>query len=316
MRKHQLESWALDVLDRATSGKPVEDSRVELKREWPTPAEAARRIAGHANAAQGEPILWLIGIDERAQSVSGAEPKELANWYPNVASQFDEVAPALQDLAIQYHGVSIVALLFETDRAPFLVKNPSGGHVDWEVPWREGTKTRSVRRTNMVRLLSGIAALPDVELLEASLRASPGNEKDMFQWRLEFTLYISPQSDRLVIPFHRCKAEIRFPVLSITVPLDVVHLDREQVSGMPTFTPFSSPAPAGAPRYVASEAVIEHPSRFIASAVATTERFGPLTSEAIATVVLLPTGARTGVPTVAHLRSINKAQYSAAWAFP
>jgi hypothetical protein len=224
------------------------------------------------------------------------------------------VAPALQELAIEYHGVTIVALLFETDRAPFLVKNPAGGSIDWEVPWREGTKTRSVRRANLIRLLSGLTALPDVELLDASLRASPSDEKETLRWRLEFTLYISPQSDRLVIPFHRCKAEIRFPVLSITVPLDVVHLDREQVSEMLTFTPFSSPAPAGPPRYVASEAVIEHPSRFIASAVATTERFGPLTSEAIATVVLLPTGARTGVPTVAHLRSINRGQDSAAWA--
>ena len=192
MLKHQLESWTLDILDRVTGGNPVEDSRVELKREWPTPVEAARRIAGHANAAQGEPILWLIGIDEKAQSVGGAEPKELANWYPSVVSQFDEVAPELQDLAIKYHGVTIVALLFETDRAPFLVKNPSGGHIDWEVPWREGTKTRSVRRANLVRLLSGITTLPDVELLEASLRASPGNEKDTLQWGLEFTLYISP----------------------------------------------------------------------------------------------------------------------------
>ena len=124
------------------------------------------------------------------------------------------------------------------------------------------------------------------------------------------------QSDRLVIPFHRCKAETRFPMLSITVPLNVVHLDRQQVVEIPTFTPFLSPAPGGAPRYVASEAVIEHPSRFVASAVATTERFGPLTSEAIATLVLLPTGARTGVATVAHLRSINRGQYSAAWALP
>jgi hypothetical protein len=314
MLKHQLESWTLDVLDRVTSGNPVEDSRVELKREWPTAVEAARRIAGHANAAQGEPILWLIGVDERAHSVVGANHTELANWFPSLESQFDDVAPALQELVVPYRGVSVVALLFETDRAPFLVKNPGGGHIDWEVPWREGTKTRSVRRANLVRLLSGITGLPDVELLQASLRASPGDEKDTLRWHLGFTLYISPQSDRLVIPFHRCTAEIRFPVLSITVPLDVIHLDREQVSEMLTFTPFSSPAPGGPPRYVASEAVIEHPSRFIASAVATTRSFGPLTSEAVATVVLVPTGARTGVATVAHMRSIGRGEDLAAWA--
>src|SRR2546421_7601874 len=154
MLKHQLESWTLEVLDRVTSGNPVEDSRVELKREWPKPTEAARRIAGHANAAQGEPILWIIGVDDKAQSVIGADRKELADWYPSVVSQFDDVAPELQDLAVPYHGATVVALLFETDRAPFLVKNPLGGHIDWEVPWRQGTKTQSIRRTNLIRLLS------------------------------------------------------------------------------------------------------------------------------------------------------------------
>src|SRR5438128_776611 len=129
MLKHQLESWTLNVLERVAVRDPVEDSRVELKREWPTPVEAARRIAGHANAARGEPILWLIGVDEKAGLVAGADPSNLANWFSAVTSQFDEIAPGLQELAIPYRGVTVVALLFETDRPPFLTKNPTGGHV-------------------------------------------------------------------------------------------------------------------------------------------------------------------------------------------
>jgi hypothetical protein len=54
MRRAELEAWVLEVLERVEQGKPVEDSRVELKREWPDPERAARRIAGHANAARGE----------------------------------------------------------------------------------------------------------------------------------------------------------------------------------------------------------------------------------------------------------------------
>jgi hypothetical protein len=111
MLKHQLEGWALDVLDRVASGGRLEDSRVEIKREWPDPVEAARRIAGHANAARGAPILWLIGVDEKARTIPGADYKELANWFPRLQSQFDELAPSLQDLNVPYKGVTVIALI-------------------------------------------------------------------------------------------------------------------------------------------------------------------------------------------------------------
>jgi hypothetical protein len=66
MRKHEIESWALSVIDRVRSGAANEDSRVELKREWIAPDRAARRLAAHANSALGEPILWLIGVDQKS----------------------------------------------------------------------------------------------------------------------------------------------------------------------------------------------------------------------------------------------------------
>jgi hypothetical protein len=316
MLKHQLESWTLDILDRVASGSPVEDSRVELKREWPTAVEAARRIAGHANAAQGEPILWLIGVDEKAHSVVGASFNELANWYPAIESQFDDVAPSLQELAVPYGGLTVVALLFETDRAPFVVKNPAGGHIDWEVPWREGTKTRSVRRVNLLRLLSGLTPLPDVELLEANLTVRPSDTKpDILRWKLEFTLYISPRaSERVVIPFHRCKVEVRLVDAAASITLGGFDLTRVRKFQMPTFQPIASERPPGPASYVPSEAVIDHPSRFIALATAHTERLRPLTGEAVASLLLLPAGAKTGVSIIARIHPINKGQESAAWA--
>jgi hypothetical protein len=63
------------------------------------------------------------------------------------------------DLAVRWHrtalplhlGVprgdkTLVALWFETDRAPFVVKNPEGGAITREVTWREGTAIRSATR--------------------------------------------------------------------------------------------------------------------------------------------------------------------------
>lgn len=64
MRQSDIEYWALSIIDRVKSKQPIEDSRVELKASWPDPKKAARRLAGHANAARGEPILWLVGIND------------------------------------------------------------------------------------------------------------------------------------------------------------------------------------------------------------------------------------------------------------
>lgn len=65
MNSRQIESWALRVIDCVKNGQPNEDFLVELKTEWIDTKKAARIIAGHANAARGENILWLIGVNEK-----------------------------------------------------------------------------------------------------------------------------------------------------------------------------------------------------------------------------------------------------------
>ena len=90
MKAHQIESWTLRVVERVEGHQPIEDSRIELKSIWPTDfSKAARRIAGHANAARGEPVLWLIGVDENT-GVHGANHEEFTDWYSRIKSQFDE----------------------------------------------------------------------------------------------------------------------------------------------------------------------------------------------------------------------------------
>ncbi|MDQ3917560.1 MAG: hypothetical protein M3348_03710 [Acidobacteriota bacterium] len=216
MRKSELEAWVLNVIDRVESGQPYEDARVELKREWPEPKRAARRIAGHANAAGGEPVLWIIGVDQTV-GVVGADALELAMWLPQVRAEFIELAPdLLLDLNVPARGKTVVALLFETDRAPFVVKNPAygssgGGSVEMEVPWRDGTRVRSARRSELLRMLAPPEMLPSIEVIEGSLklRLPQEGEQGNSSWWIVLKLYVTPQIAPVYIPFHRCTGTVR-----------------------------------------------------------------------------------------------------------
>ena len=53
-------------------------------------AGAARRIAAHANAARLEPILWILGVDEKAAVVKGASAIDPAEWYARVTAEFSD----------------------------------------------------------------------------------------------------------------------------------------------------------------------------------------------------------------------------------
>ncbi len=211
MQTHELEAWVLSIVEGVKSARPVEDFRVELKAEWPSDYNrAARRLAGHCNAAHGEPILWVVGLDEE-RGVSGADRCEVPAWLGQVGKHFDGIPPELvRDLNVPVGESTVVALLFSTDRAPFVVKNAVKGPVHREVPWREGTGVRSAKREDLLRLLSPLQRLPEVEVREAILRYRK-NKQSGDEWRLEVRFYVVPKSsDLLVIPFHRCEA--RFSV--------------------------------------------------------------------------------------------------------
>src|SRR5690606_32293004 len=137
---------AWNVIERALDGQRTEDSRIELKAVYPHPANrAARQLAGHANAARSDWILWVIGVDERSNTITGAEFVEHANWLNEVKSNFEhaDLAPQLLEslsLPVRDANKTIVALLFDTSRAPYVVVNERFGQpgaktkVKWEVP--------------------------------------------------------------------------------------------------------------------------------------------------------------------------------------
>jgi hypothetical protein len=158
MKTYEIEDWALRAIERVESQQPNEDTRVELKADWIDPQKAARRIAGHANEMRGEPILWLIGVDEQ-KGVKGADQNNLADWWPQVMSGFDGPVPRLREKLVHWKGKTVVALHFESDEIPYVVKNPvrgqpNAGPVELEVPWREATRVRSANHSDLILLLS------------------------------------------------------------------------------------------------------------------------------------------------------------------
>lgn len=206
MRESEIESWALKICDQVVTHKnSVEDSRVELKREWPKdPKKVARRIAGHANASKGDFIIWVIGVDEAAHSVSECSHEELANWWPQVEKHFDELAPQMTDLKIFINGVSLTVLCFETRRPPYVFKDGDKK----EVSWREGTRVRAARRSEILLLLSEKSNLPRLRKGKPNLKLTSNYQGGRILKLDAFLYFLKDGRERQVtfptFDFHAC----------------------------------------------------------------------------------------------------------------
>ncbi len=206
MKNSEIQEWALQVIDRVKKRQNVEDSKEELKAEWPKDfAKVARQIGAHANAARGESILWLIGVDEK-DGIKGADHVEFASWLSKVKSQFEsEHAPRCYDCNIHIDGETVAALVFETDQSPYVVQNPvhgkkDGGPVSLEVPWRDGTSTRSATRADLLKILVPLRKQPAFEIRSAELEGG-----DAWSLSMRLDTYITHLDDQpITIPFHRC----------------------------------------------------------------------------------------------------------------
>jgi hypothetical protein len=209
MKSLEIESWAIRILERVENHLPVEDSRVELKSAWPDPIKTARRLAGHANAARGELILWLIGADEKRGVIAGANYNDLASWFPQVKGCFESEIPALQDLNITYKGKTVAALCFDTTRFPYVVKNSKGGEIQFEVPWRDGTAVRTATRSDLVLMLTPFAWLPKLEVIAAEISGQVVRKPLPMPITFKVTVYLVPLDIPITIPFHKCSAKLR-----------------------------------------------------------------------------------------------------------
>lgn len=198
VRQIDLEAKVLSIIERVEKAQPIEDSLVECKAEWIDPVKAARRLAGHANAARGEPVLWLMGVNEKANTVEGVKAQDFADWWSQVVACFDGMPPGVYDLNVPHGEKTVVALWLETDRGPFVVKNPNGGAITREVPWREGTAVRTARREDLIMLLAPVSHLPSAEVLAFEIHSGTNPHAVTY-------MYLTPSriGEMLVFPYHR-----------------------------------------------------------------------------------------------------------------
>jgi len=201
----EIEIWANNVIERVVRNQPTEDDHVELKTEYVEAKKAARRIAGHANAAKGTPILWLFGVDEKKGTVPGVEAKDFATWYDQVRAEFDEVVPEMTLVNVPFQGQTVVATCFETDRAPYVVRNPKLESVQFEVPWRRGTRVESATRIELLRLLSSQNKLPRLEVLGARLTSTKALESNDYEYKGIIAFFVEQPVDQTsVFSNHKC----------------------------------------------------------------------------------------------------------------
>lgn len=227
MRRAEVEFKVLQVIDRLEAGSGVEDDAlIELKSEWPSePRKTARQLAAHANAARGAEILWIIGVDEK-RGVLGAGDEELANWWPQVQTHFDGDPPLLTSYRVHPDASpSIVALVFQTDGAPYVFKTGTDP-VTREVPWREGTRARSATRNDLLRVLVPQTRLPLVQPMEAQLHVSAVEHDygEFRAWRLEGVVYIERVRQPMFFPWHRLEARVTLPGVNYSLQLADIRL--------------------------------------------------------------------------------------------
>lgn len=212
------EAWVARVIARAKTNGPLEDALVELKATWPSPKKAARQLAGQANAAPGREVRWLIGVKEDG-TVFGARREELSSWWRELRTYFDGPAPQLVERVIEFPDASSLMILeFKVTHKPYVYKpEPRGDNR--EIPWREGTGTRSATRDEVVQIVNGIADVPNVYFLNALVTAEKSHHE--LHWTLNADLYIEADpSGTLVIPEKQCRGEVVSDELRITVPLE------------------------------------------------------------------------------------------------
>ena len=234
----QLEARVQTLVRNVLDGNRIEDDLVECKRGWPDPNKP-RQLAGLANAANGSPILLIIGLDEDSSKLTPLNKTEPTEWVNKINSKFDQNTPPR---LIQFINVYIsetdyvVALLLATDRAPYVVKTESAG-FDREVPIRSGTGTRSARRDELLRLLMPTASLPSITILSAELSVSKQFEhsnQTVVEIRGQIGMYVDDVArDGIptILPSHLTAASVKFR--DTEIPLECFYYpdsEREQHS--------------------------------------------------------------------------------------
>ncbi|MCA9273983.1 MAG: hypothetical protein KDA31_13180 [Phycisphaerales bacterium] len=220
MKRAFIERWALSIVEACKLGQPYEDSRVELKSEWPaSDFKMARRLAGHANAARGNDILWLIGLRENGTTVdSGIH--DVSEIMPQLEKHFDGIAPEVtDDIWIPVDDSNIYALLFDTSRRPYVINRTDSKDGNKDVPWRTTSRTQSATRSELLRLLVDRSSDISLEYINGTSYYQGYSKNGPADCVCDIRVYGNYEGDSpLYLPFHKCECELRFHIDAPWVP--------------------------------------------------------------------------------------------------
>jgi hypothetical protein len=190
LRRMQIEARAVQAVEAVLAGGRVEDDLIECKADWPDESKV-RQLAAHANAARGEPIIWLIGVDEKNHQVTKPRDIDPADWWAVMSKRFDEVFPELLHTTVHVdEGKTVVALAFTTDQAPYVITTGTQeGRAEREVPIRVATGTRSAHRHDLIRMLARLVTVPQAFPIKVTARADVGGVGETYPFRLEAMVF-------------------------------------------------------------------------------------------------------------------------------
>ena len=226
MEKISIEAEARQIINRALKGTKKEDGRGEVKKQLPVPLKKgdeytskdqwkrwAERIAAMANAASGEPFIWVIGVDDIKKKLYNVKDFDTASWSARISSYFcDNEAPEMDDKIIEYDGYTLLALRFYPDSPPYVTKFKKSGYPEFIVPWRKGTGVKAANKGELKQILLPVKQLPKTVFFGCQI-VGEGKIENMgaFHMRLLARFYIEPiDSNILSIPYNKCEVTFEF----------------------------------------------------------------------------------------------------------
>jgi hypothetical protein len=212
MRAVELEGRVVAAIDaRRNANVSPEDDFVECKGRWPE-KEKARQLAGLANRAAGEPVVLIVGFDDRSGEVVDPGPTDPADWWQGMVGQFDQTPlDMLRHILVHISATEKVhAFAFGTDRVPYVVKNGQGR----DAPMRDGTSTRSAYRHELLRLLLPLIGTPPSTLLKVDIWLNSGVNTGSADGK-SLNGYVTPFVEHmgtgpLMLPTHAMRASIAY----------------------------------------------------------------------------------------------------------
>lgn len=109
---------------------------------------------------------------EKNQIVNYDTSIDPSDWWPSFEKKFDQgVAPdPIHSVVVPIdESAKVMALAFDTSRAPYVIKLDPGGKSEKEVPIRRSAGTRSASRSDLLRMLVPLITTPDVSIISADL---------------------------------------------------------------------------------------------------------------------------------------------------